>query len=160
MQDSARSFKLHECDLVKLGMSDCAHSSYSLEAWNDESRNLRDLVGSIIGLSLIVLVGWRGPAWMNISDNGALLGDNIVRSWLLQTTRSRLLSRSQLRLGLGSTVASTRWQRAWLASCLQVKVLQSSSIPENLLEPRSRKKVIVSQPEDILSFRRAAWLTQ
>ena len=43
-----------------------------------------------IGLSLIVLVGWRGPAWMNISENGALLGDNIVRSWLLQTTRSRL----------------------------------------------------------------------
>lgn len=49
----------------------------------------------VSGLALLVLVGWRGPAWLNISDNNPLLGDHIVRAWLLQNTRSKLFQGAQ-----------------------------------------------------------------
>ena len=88
VQDSARSFELHGA--IWLSVACLLGSLILFNKLGSMSGQLSKPRRLFVGLGLILLLGWRGPAWINISDNGALLGDNIVRSWLLQTTRSRL----------------------------------------------------------------------
>ena len=154
VQDSARSFELHRA--IWLSLACLIGSLILFHKLGAMSRQLSRPRWLFIGLSLIVLVGWRGPAWMNISDNGALLGDNIVRSWLLQTTRSRLFQGAS-----SDWVSQVQFRQrdgkghGWLRAYSEGKITRDSQLASPGLEKRH-----LSRPEDVLSLRRRLGLPE
>ena len=154
VQDSARSFELHGA--IWLSVACLLGSLILFNKLGSMSGQLSKPRRLFVGLGLILLLGWRGPAWINISDNGALLGDNIVRSWLLQTTRSRLfqgassdwVSEVQLRQRDGKG-------HGWLRAYSEGKITRDSQLASAGLEKKHHPKT-----EDILSLRRRLGLPE
>ena len=104
-----------------------------------------------------MLLGWRGPAWINISDNGALLGDNIVRSLAssndpestpFKGASSDWVSEVQLRQRDGKG-------HGWLRAYSEGKITRDSQLASAGLEKKHHPKT-----EDILSLRRRLGLPE
>lgn len=88
VQDSAKSFALHGA--VWLSLLGVLASIVINTKLSYRLKQCAKPMALTAVMLVVLLVSWRGPAWLNISENGALLGDHIVRAWLLQNTRTKL----------------------------------------------------------------------